>query len=130
MPAAPPRLPDPVRPRTAGGLLFAGPLLMILFREKYPRWWFDWNVALWKFENRIAAYMLLLRDEYPAADDEQAVRLDVEYPDVRRELNRWLPLVNSSPTGIPRSGSHREPSRSGNPFEELRPLLEMKVTEK
>jgi hypothetical protein len=77
----------------AGGLLFAGPLLMILFRRKYPRWWFDWNIALWRFENRIAAYALLLRDEYPATDDEQAVRLEVEYPDVARELNRWLPLV-------------------------------------
>ena len=77
----------------AGGLLFAGPLLMILFRQKYPRWWFDWNLALWKFENRVAAYMLLLRDEYPATDEEQAVRLEVEYPDVPRELNRWLPLV-------------------------------------
>jgi hypothetical protein len=77
----------------AGGLLFAGPLLMILFRQKYPRWWFDWNVALWRFENRAAAYVLLLRDEYPSTDDEQAVHLDVDYPDVPRDLTRWLPLV-------------------------------------
>ena len=27
------------------GLLFLRPLLMILFREKYPRWWFDWNLG-------------------------------------------------------------------------------------
>jgi hypothetical protein len=77
----------------AGGLLFAGPLLMILFRQKYPRWWFDWNVALWRFQNRIAVYLLLLRDEYPSTDDEQAVQLQVDYPDVPRDLNRWLPLV-------------------------------------
>ena len=77
----------------AGGLLFLAPLVMIVFRQKYPRWWFDWNVALWRFTNRVAAYLLLLRDEYPATDDEQAIRLDVDYPDVPTELNRWLPLV-------------------------------------
>ncbi|MCU1346486.1 MAG: conserved hypothetical rane protein [Acidimicrobiia bacterium] len=77
----------------SGGLLFAGPLLMILFRQKYPRWWFDWNVALWRFGNRVAAYALLLRDEYPATDDDQAVHLEVPYPDAKNELNRWLPLV-------------------------------------
>jgi len=77
----------------AGGLLFLAPLLMILFRQKYPRWWFDWNVAWWRFTNRVAAYLLLLRDEYPSTDNDQAVHLDVEYPDVPRDLNRWLPLV-------------------------------------
>jgi hypothetical protein len=82
-----------VRLAGAGGLLVAGPLLMILFRQKYPRWWFDWNVALWRFQNRVAAYLLLLRDEYPSTDDEQAVHLDVPYPDAARDLNRWLPLV-------------------------------------
>jgi hypothetical protein len=77
----------------AGGLLFFGPLLMIVFRRKYPRWWFDWNLQLLRFENRVAAYLLLLRDEYPSSDDEQRVHLDIDYPDVRTELNRWLPLV-------------------------------------
>jgi Domain of unknown function (DUF4389) len=78
---------------TAGGLLFWGPLLMILFRQKYPRWWFDWNVELLRFQNRVGAYAALLRDEYPSTDEEQAVHLHVPYPDVRRDLNRWLPLV-------------------------------------
>jgi hypothetical protein len=77
----------------AGGLLFLAPLVMILFRQKYPRWWFDWNVALWRFMNRVGTYMLLLRDEYPSTDEEQAVHLDVDYPDVPNDLNRWLPLV-------------------------------------
>jgi hypothetical protein len=77
----------------AGGLLFLGPLLMIVFRQKYPRWWFDWNVALLRFLNRVGAYLLLLRDEYPSTDEEQAVHLDLDYPDVPEQLNRWLPLV-------------------------------------
>ena len=77
----------------AGGLLVAGPLLMILFRQKYPRWWFEWNLQLLRFQTRVSAYLLLLRDEYPATDDEQAVHVDVAYPDTRAELNRWLPLV-------------------------------------
>ena len=76
-----------------GGLLFAGPLLMILFRQKYPRWWFDWNLELLRFTNRVGAYLLLMDDRYPSTDDHQAVHLDYPYPDVPRELNRWLPLI-------------------------------------
>ena len=77
----------------AGGLLFLGPLLMILFRRKYPRWWFDWNLALIRFSARVWAYLALLRDEYPSTDEQQAVHLDLEYPNVERDLNRWMPLV-------------------------------------
>jgi hypothetical protein len=77
----------------AGGLLFFGPLLMIVFRQKYPRWWFDWNLELQRFTYRVGAYLSLMDDRYPATDDHQSVHLDYEYPDVARDLNRWLPLV-------------------------------------
>jgi hypothetical protein len=77
----------------AGGTLFFGPLLMILFREKYPRWWFDWNLELTRFSSRVALYGALLDDRYPSTDEQQSLRLDIPYPDVPRELNRWLPLV-------------------------------------
>jgi Domain of unknown function (DUF4389) len=77
----------------AGGLLFLGPLLMIVFRQKYPRWWFDWNRELWRFSNRVGVYLALMDDRYPSTDEEQAVHLDFPYPDVSLELNRWLPLV-------------------------------------
>jgi uncharacterized protein DUF4389 len=77
----------------AGGLLFLGPLLMILFRQKYPRWWFDWNRELLRFTNRVTAYLALMDDRYPSTDEEQSVHLDFSYPDVPQELNRWLPLV-------------------------------------
>ena len=75
------------------GLLFLPPLLLILFRRKYPRWWFDWNLELLRFSNRINVYFVLLRDEYPSTDERQAVHLDIRYPEAHRELNRWLPLV-------------------------------------
>jgi hypothetical protein len=77
----------------AGGLLFFGPLLMILFRQKYPRWWFDWNVELQRFTNRVGVYLALMDDRYPATDQQQSVHLDYVYPDAPRDLNRWLPLV-------------------------------------
>jgi hypothetical protein len=77
----------------AGGLLFFGPLLMILFRQKYPRWWFDWNLELQRFGNRVGVYLALMDDRYPATDQHQSVHLDVPYPDAERDLNRWLPLV-------------------------------------
>jgi len=77
----------------AGGLLFFGPLLMILFRRKYPRWWFDWNLELQRFVNRVLAYILLMDDRYPATDQQQYVHLDYADPDGGRSLNRWLPLV-------------------------------------
>ena len=77
----------------AGGLLFIGPLLMILFRRKYPRWWFDWNLELQRFTNRVVIYLAVMDDEYPATDQQQGVHLDYVYPDAARDLNRWLPLV-------------------------------------
>ena len=77
----------------AGGALFLPTLLMILFRRKYPRWWFDWNLQVTRFTARVWAYLDLLRDEYPSTDEEQAIHLDLDYPDASRDLNRWLPLV-------------------------------------
>jgi hypothetical protein len=77
---------------TAGGLLFFPLVLMLLFRQKYPRWWFDWNLNLLRFSNRVGAYLALLDDQYPSTDEEQSVHLDIAYPDAR-QLNRWLPLV-------------------------------------
>jgi hypothetical protein len=75
------------------GVLFFAPLLMIVVRQKYPRWWFDWNLELQRFSNRVTAYLALMDDRYPSTDDRQSVHLDYAYPDVGRDLNRWLPLV-------------------------------------
>lgn len=76
-----------------GGLLILPTALMIVARQKYPRWWFDFNVALTRFACRIAAYMLLLRDEYPSTDEDQAVLVEIPYPDVKTQLERIMPLV-------------------------------------
>ncbi len=81
---------------TSGGIaagLFMATLLMILFRQRYPRWWFDFARELARFGTRIGAYLALLTDEYPSTVEEQDVRLEIDYPDVERDLNRWLPLV-------------------------------------
>ena len=77
----------------APGILFLPTVLVILFRKKYPRWWFDWNYALTKFSYRIQAYILLLRDEYPALEEDQAVKVELLYPDASKDLSRGLPLV-------------------------------------
>jgi hypothetical protein len=74
------------------GILFAPLLLMILFRKKYPRWWFDWNLQLTRFLARVWVYAALLRDDYPSTDEEQAVHLEFPYPDAQ-QLSRGLPLV-------------------------------------
>jgi len=76
-----------------GGVLFLAPLVMILFRQKYPRWWFDLNRELLRFSNRVTAYLALMDDRYPSTDEEQSVHLDFPYPDVPQVLNRWLPLI-------------------------------------
>ncbi len=78
---------------SAGGGLFLATLLMILFRQIYPRWWFDWQLALVQFSTRVEAYLCLMTDEYPALEKEQSVRVDLTYPDAKNDLNRWLPLV-------------------------------------
>jgi hypothetical protein len=78
---------------SAGGVLFLATMLMLVFKRKYPRWWFDWNIALTKFGARVGAYLALLRDEYPSTDEDQAVHIEIPYPDARKDLNQWLPLV-------------------------------------
>jgi hypothetical protein len=75
-----------------GAAVFVPLVLMLVFRQKYPRWWFDWNLNLLRFSNRVTAYLALLDDRYPSTDEEQAVHLDFAYPDAQR-LNRWLPLI-------------------------------------
>jgi hypothetical protein len=82
--------------RTSGGIvagLFVATLLMILFRQRYPRWWFDFARELTRFGARVGAYVALLSDEYPSTVEEQRVHIDIDYPDAEQDLNRWLPLV-------------------------------------
>jgi hypothetical protein len=81
---------------TSGGIaagLFVATLLMILFRQRYPRWWFDFALQLARFGWRVGAYLALLTDKYPSTVEEQDVHLELDYPDAERDLNRWLPLV-------------------------------------
>ena len=77
----------------SGGVLFFPVFLMIVFRQKYPRWWYDWNLELLRFENRVFVYLGLMDDRYPATDERQSVSLEFPYPDAKQGLNRWLPLV-------------------------------------
>ncbi len=76
-----------------GGVLFFPALVMIVFRQKYPRWWYDWNLELLRFENRVFVFLGLLDDRYPSTDERQSVSLEFPYPDAKQGLNRWLPLV-------------------------------------
>ena len=75
------------------GGLFVATMLMIVFRQRYPRWWFDFALALSRFSNRVGAYLGLLTDRYPSTEEEQSVHLDLEYPNVEQDLSRWMPLV-------------------------------------
>jgi len=75
-----------------GAAVFVPLVLMLVFRQKYPRWWFDWNLNLLRFSNRVTAYLALLDDRYPSTDEEQSIHLDLAYPDTK-QMNRWLPLV-------------------------------------
>lgn len=75
------------------GLIFLPVLLMVVFRGRYPRWWFDWNLQLLRFLNRVVAYALLMDDHYPSTEDQQAVHLEFPYPDAGEDLDRGLPLV-------------------------------------
>lgn len=81
---------------TLGGIaagLFVATTLMLLFRQRYPRWWFDFMLEFNRFSTRILAYVLLLTDRYPSTEDKQSVHLDLTYPNAQKDLNRWLPLV-------------------------------------
>ena len=81
---------------SSGGVvagLFVATALLIVFRQRYPRWWFDFALELNRFSTRVGAYILLLTDSYPSTVDKQSVHLDIAYPDAKKDLNRWLPLV-------------------------------------
>ena len=80
-------------PAGGAGVLFVPVLLMLVFRRKYPRWWFDWNLQVARFANRVAAYLFLMDDRYPATDADQSVHLEYVYPDAKTQLNRWMPLI-------------------------------------
>ena len=75
------------------GIVMIPTIWMILLRQKYPRWWYDWNLNLIKFGSRVWVYLMFLRDEYPSTDEDQAVHIELPYPDVETELQRWMPLV-------------------------------------
>ena len=76
-----------------GGIVVVPTILMIVFRKKYPKWWFDWNMALVKFTTRVLGYLLLLSHEYPSTDEDQSVQIEIPYPDVKVDLHRGMPLV-------------------------------------
>src|SRR5271157_3734489 len=103
-------------PAGAGGLLFFGPLLMILFRQKYPRWWFDWNLELQRFINRVWTYLALMNDNYPSTDDRQWVQLDYAYPDAATGVHSGVSATcrfhaaSRSPAGS--GGSQGLPARA------------------
>jgi hypothetical protein len=78
---------------STGGLVFLSTVLMILFRKKYPKWWFDWNVNLTKFSARVINYFDLMTDVYPSTDEEQAVHIEISYSDAKKDIKPWMPLV-------------------------------------
>src|SRR6266566_5090665 len=78
--------PGPEIAAGSGGVLFLAPLLMIVFRRKYPRWWYDWNLELQRFSVRVGVYLALLDDRYPSTTDHQSVHMDYAYPDAERDL--------------------------------------------
>jgi hypothetical protein len=79
--------------RGSTSILFFPTLLMLLFQHKYPKWWFDWNLAMTKFGTRVLSYLSLFTDVYPSTDEEQAVHLEITYPDAKKDLTNWYPLV-------------------------------------
>lgn len=78
---------------SAIGAIVLATALMILFRQRYPRWWFDFLREMTRFHGRVLAYLALLTDRYPSTVDEQGVHLEIDYPDAERDLNRWMPLI-------------------------------------
>jgi len=82
--------------QTAGELasgLFMATVLMLVFRQRYPRWWVDFSREVTRFGARVTAYMALLTDQYPSTVEEQSVHLEIDYPNVETDLNQWMPLV-------------------------------------
>jgi len=76
---------------SAVSYLSLGVALMLLFRGRYPRPWFDWYLYVSQFTNRVYAYDGLLTDEYPSTTDRQRVTTEAQLDEA--SLSRWMPLV-------------------------------------
>jgi hypothetical protein len=65
----------------------------LVVRNVYPSWLLSFNHAVLEFSTRVAAYVLLLTDEYPTF--ERNPKVAVIFPDIEggKKLNRGLPLV-------------------------------------
>ncbi|MFZ4063584.1 MAG: DUF4389 domain-containing protein [Candidatus Nanopelagicaceae bacterium] len=76
-----------------GGLLFVPALLALLVRGVYPSYVLSFNKSMLELNARIAAYALLLTDEYPSIEANPNIKVDLPDIDGGKKLSRVLPLV-------------------------------------
>lgn len=88
---------------TSGGItigLFTATLLMIVFRKRYPRWWFDFALELARFGTRAWAYLEIGGGGRPPRHPLSARR-------------RWLDASDPSPVSPPQP--HQADEEQGIP---------------
>ena len=88
---------------TSTGLAGGGGIVLaiwatVIVRQYVPRWLFDFQVALMRFQARAYGYLALLTDRFPAFEGEYPISFDVRYPD---KLNRWKVAIWKIITSIP-----------------------------
>jgi len=64
--------------------------IAIVLRARIPRWLFDFQVALLRWQVRAYSYAFLLTDAYPPFEGDYPIRYEVDYP---QRLARWKVLV-------------------------------------
>jgi len=82
----------------AAGAVTLAIWLTIVLRARIPRWLFDFDVALLRWQVRALSYFALLTDTYPPFEGDYPIRLEVQYPE---RLARWKVLIWKTITSIP-----------------------------
>ena len=75
------------------GLIFVPTVLALVVRGIYPSYLLSFNHAFLELETRVAAYLLLLTDDYPSIERNPNIAILLPDIDGGRKLNRILPLV-------------------------------------
>ena len=72
--------------------------IAIVLRGRIPRWMFDSQVALTRWQVRALSYPALLTDAYPPFEGDYPIRFDVQYPE---RVSRWKVLIWKYITSMP-----------------------------
>ena len=66
-------------------------IFFLLFRKKYPKWFYTWNTEVLKYFTRVSCFFLLISPEFP--DIDVSKQINIELTAHSNDLSRILPII-------------------------------------